>query len=45
MNEKQNNEAFRMLGMEEQIDNSDLGFYKEQLVTITAELTKQMGSQ
>lgn len=44
MNEKQNNEAFRMLGMEEPID-SDLGFYKEQLVTITAELTKQMGSQ
>ncbi len=43
--EKENQEAFRMLGMDQQIDNSDAEFYQEQLVTITAELTKQMGSQ
>jgi hypothetical protein len=45
MTEKESQEAFRMLGMDEQVDNSDAEFYQEQLVTITAELTKQMGSQ
>ncbi len=31
--------------LDEEIDSSDLGFYKEQLVTITAQLTKVMGPQ
>ena len=42
--EQLNLHLLKKFNLDEPID-SDLGFYKEQLVTITTELTKLMGPQ